>query len=69
MAKTNDKQRTAPISRGPEAPKLSSDTNSKNSGKKNKPEKQKWHKRESGNCRSPFKFYKYSIMFLLYNIL
>ena len=41
MAKTNDKQRTAPISRGPEAPKLSSDTNSKNSGKKNKPEKQK----------------------------
>lgn len=33
MAKTNDKQRTADISRGSEAPKLSSDTNSKNSDK------------------------------------
>jgi len=39
MNKTNDKQRTAPISRGSEAPKLSSDTNSKNSGKNNKPDK------------------------------
>ena len=33
MAKTNDKQRTTPVSRGSEAPKLSSDTNSKNSDK------------------------------------
>ncbi len=41
MAKTNDKQRTAPISRGDEAPKLSSDTNSKNSGKSNKTGKKK----------------------------
>jgi hypothetical protein len=41
MAKTNDKQRTAPSSRGSEAPKLSSDTNCKNNGKNNKPDKKK----------------------------
>ena len=41
MAKTNDKQRTAPISRGFEAPKLSSDTNSKNSDKDKIPGKKK----------------------------
>ena len=33
MGKTNDKQRTADISRGSDAPKISSDTNSKNSDK------------------------------------
>lgn len=41
MGKTNDKQRTTPNSIGSEAPKLSSDTNSKNSGKANKPDKKR----------------------------
>ena len=41
MAKTNDKQRTAEVSRGTEAPKLSSDTNSKNSDRDKKTSKKK----------------------------
>ena len=41
MAKTNDKQRTADISIGSEAPKLSSDTNSKNSDKDKKAKRKK----------------------------
>ena len=41
MAKTNDKQRTAEVSRGTEAPKLSSDTNSKNSDRDKKASKKK----------------------------
>ena len=41
MGKTNDKQRTTPNSIGSEAPKLSSDTNSKNSDKDKIPGKKK----------------------------